>query len=257
MSNQYQIKDLTAPAGQLGEIIEELIVQHGNGLDRVRSVLSMRMNQYNDITLTEDDKRGIAKSFLDIELGSSTNLVMICSKRKCLYKDRCALYASAKCPEGKECLHENKILAVAMDQYMTTLEINSENYPEMVLLNQLVECELIDYRCNAILSNDHTNMKMTSVIGLDPSGQIITKEEISHAWSIKQQVAKTKMSLLESFTFTRKEKYKKQAALKEGKDGHAKLVSGMKEKLSALKGKAVDIEMVKDELTNPLQDGDL
>ena len=254
---QNEIKDLTAPAGQLGEIIENLLVQHGNGLDRVRSVLSMRMNQYNDIQLTKDEQVSIARAFLDIELGTSTNLVMICSKRRCLYKDRCALYVSSKCPEGRECLHENKIIAVSMDQYMTSLEVDPQNYPEMVLVNQLVECELIDYRCNAILSNDHTNLKMTSVIGLDQQGNVITKEEISHAWSIKDQIAKRKISLLESFTFTRKEKYKKQAALKESKDGHAKLVSGMKERLSALKTKTVDFDEVKRELTNPLQDEEL
>jgi hypothetical protein len=182
---------------------------------------------------------------------------MICSKRKCLYKDRCALYVSAKCPEGRECLHENKIISVAMDQYMTALEVNPENYPEMVLVNQLVECELIDYRCNSILSNDHTNMKMTSVIGLDPQGNVITKEEISHAWSIKQQVAKTKITLLESFTFTRKEKYKKQAALKESKDGHAQLVSSMKDKLKALKTVNPNITDATEVLSNPLHDEDM
>ena len=62
------------------------------------------------------------------------------------------------------------------------------------------------------------------------------------------QCFKNKMQLLDSFTATRKEKYKKQAALKEAKEGHAKVVSAMKNKLKELKAQNLDIEDVHDEL---------
>ena len=62
------------------------------------------------------------------------------------------------------------------------------------------------------------------------------------------QVFKNKMLLLESFTATRREKYKKQAALKEAKDGHAKVISAMKNKLNELKTKNIDIVDVQEEL---------
>lgn len=236
-----------SPIGELGTYIEQLI-ENESGLDRVRSILAMRMNQYSNLDLTEDEARGIAKSFLNIELGSSTNLVMICDKKKCLYKSRCELYVADKCPEGMECLHENKIMATALDQYVSSLGVDTNNYPEMVLINQLVEYELIEFRCNIILSNDHVNLKMKSVVGIDVDGNVITKEDISHALQVKMQVFKNKMQLLDSFTATRKETYKKQAALKEAKEGHAKVVSAMKSKLTELKTKSVDIEDLKEEL---------
>lgn len=243
-----EIKTVSASPGRLGEIIDGVVSSYGNGLDRVRSVLAMRMNQYEDIELSESDMQRVAKSFLDIELGSSTNLVMICRKNKCLYRERCALYVADRCPEGRECLHENKVLTVSLDQYITSMEVDMDNFPEMVMVNQLVEYELIEYRCNAILSFDHTNLKMKSVIGIDPSGQPITKEDISHALQIKMQVFKNKKELLDSFTATRKEKYKKQAALKEAKEGHAKVISAMKNKLKELKDKNIDQDEVHDEL---------
>jgi hypothetical protein len=245
---QNSIKTCSAPVGRLGDYIDTIIADNGSGMDKVRSILALRMNQYNNLDITEDQAINIAKTFVNIELGSSTNLVAICSRAKCLYKDRCELYIIGKAPEGRECLHENKVMSHAMDQYVLSLGIDITNYPEMVMVNQLVEMELIEFRCNAILSAEHVNLKMKSVVGIDVEGNVITKEDISHALQVKMQVFKNKMQLLESFTATRKEKYKKQAALKEAKEGHAKVLSAMKNKLKELKTKSVDIEDVKDEL---------
>lgn len=235
--------------GTLSEYIDNIVSEGAeHGLDRVRSILAMRMQQYDTIKFTDAEARGIARSFVNIELGSSTNLVMICSKEKCLYKSRCELFNTGNMPTGKECLHENKVMSVAFDQYISSMDVDINNYPEMVMINQLVEYELIEFRCNAILAHDHINLKMKSVIGIDVDGNIVTKEDISHALQVKMQVFKNKMQLLESFTATRKEKYKKQAALKEAKDGHAKVISAMKTKLNELKTKNVDIEEVQEEL---------
>jgi hypothetical protein len=245
---QNSIRTCSAPVGKLGEFIDNIIADNGEGMDKLHSILALRMNQYNNLDITEEQAINIAKSFVNIELGSATNLVAICSKAKCLYKDRCELYHINRAPEGMECLHENKVMSHAMDQYVQSLGIDIANYPEMVMVNQLVEYELIEFRCNAILSYDHINMKMKSVIGIDVEGNVITKEDISHALQIKMQVFKNKQQLLESFTATRKEKYKKQAALKEAKEGHAKVLSAMKNKLKELKTKTLDIEEVQDEL---------
>ena len=244
-----EIKRVEAPAGKLGEVIDSLVLEQGHGQDKIRAILAIRMNQYANLDLTEEETKGIAKAFLNIELGSATNLVMMCSKSKCLYRDRCVLFTANKCPEGRECIHENKVLTNAFDQYVQSLEVGLDNYPELVLVNQLVEYELIEYRCNAILSYDHINLKMKSVIGIDVDGNVITKEDISHALQIKMQVFKNKIQLLESFTATRKEKYKKQAALKESKDGHAKLISSMKSKLKDLRTKDIDQEEVQEQLS--------
>lgn len=253
------IKNIEASLNNLGDIMMELTIKNSdNGeLDRVRSVLAMRMNQYTDIALTDNDVRKIAKSFMDIEVGSSTNLVMICSKEKCLYKNRCALYGSDKSPIGRECLHENKILTVAMDKYLSSLNIDLDNYPEMVMVNQLVEYELLEYRCNSILSADHVNMKMESIIGVDERGNVVTKEEVSHAIQIKMLVYKNKIQLLQELTATRKEKWKKTAALKEAKDGPSQLISSMKNKMKELRSKqAIDIVEMNESM-NALSDIDL
>jgi hypothetical protein len=238
---------------RLGDVIATLSTQEA-GLDRVRSVLALRMNQYNTIGLTSEDMTLISKAFKDIETGSSTNLVCICSKNECLYKSRCALYVSNKAPEGMECLHENYVLAQAMHNYLESLGIDINNYPELVLVNQLVEYELIEYRCNAILSYDHKDLRMESVVGVDQEGRVITREEISHAITIKMQVFKNKMQILESFTATRKEQYKKQAALKEVKAGPAKMLSDLKSKMKQLKSLEISSTDVQAKLSsNPLE----
>jgi hypothetical protein len=202
------------------------------------------MNQYADINFTQDEIAKLAEQFQYIELGSATGLIMICKKAKCLYKSRCPLFTNNRCPEGKECLHENIVLKEAMANYVDSFEVDLNNYAEMVMVNQLVEYELIEHRCNAILSHDHTDMKMESIIGVDDEGQIITKEEISHALNIKLQIQKNKRGLFEDFTATRSQKWKKQAALKQAQDGPAKILSSMKKKILEQKEKAVVPEEV-------------
>lgn len=252
-----EIKDIEAPSGNLGDVMAKLNDNNlpAAGLDRLGAIMALKMNQYNNIPLDANDVRRIALSFMDIEVGSSTNLVMRCSKHKCLYRNRCALFKADKAPEGRECLHENKILAHSLSQYIHSMDIDTENYPEMVMVNQLVEYELIEYRCNTILSFDHTDLKMTVVVGVDADGHIVTKEDISYAVTLKEKIFKMKMAVLQELTATRKEKWKKQAALKLAQDGPSKVISGMKRDLRALKEKHVDTSDVHDEL-NSLSDID-
>ena len=242
MANTF--RSIQVKPGNLGDLIVQLQGQKFNsGLDKVRSVLALRMNQYVDIALDENDMNGIAKAFLDIEVGSSTGLVMICSRRKCLYQTRCALYVSNKQPEGRECLHENKILSDSMDRYLESLSIDTNNYPEMVMINQLVEYELIEHRCNAILSHQHIDMKMTTVIGIADDGTVVSKEEISHALGIKMQVQKLKFQLLGEFTATRKEDYKKKVAMKITKnDSQAKLASALRKSIMEAQKEGVPVD---------------
>lgn len=252
MPNLFKAVD--PPAGSLADAI--VFAQNSKldpGLSKVRSVLAFRMNQYADIAFTKDEISKIAEQFMYIETGSSTGLVMICSKKKCLYKNRCPMFMGDKCPEGKECLHENKVLIDSMDRYVTSFNIEPDNYAEMVMVNQLVEYEVIEHRCNAILSYDHSDMKMESIIGVDDEGQIITKEEISHALNIKLLVFKNKMLLLQEFTATRREKYKKQAALKQTQDGPAKILSDMKRNILKTREQHLIPEEVQQKL-NPLNE---
>ena len=245
-------KCVEVPVGSLADAI--ILAQDTKlkpGLSKVRSILAFRMNQYSDIAFTKDEISKLAEQFMYIETGTSTGLVMICTKKKCLYKSRCPLFMNNKCPEGKECIHENKVLMDAMDRYITSFEIEPDNYAEMVMVNQLVEYEVIEHRCNAILSSDHTDMKMESIIGVDDEGQIITKEEISHALNIKLLVFKNKMLLLQEFTATRREKYKKQAALKQAQDGPARMLSNMKKNVIKARDQHIIPEEVAAKL-NPL-----
>jgi hypothetical protein len=171
---------------------------------------------------------------------------MICTKRKCLYQTRCALFVADKCPEGRECLYENKVLSDAMDRYITALNVDTNNYPEMVMINQLVEYELLEHRCNSILSSQHVDMKMTTVIGIDDSGNIVSKEDISYALTVKEKVQKLKFQLLGEFTATRREDYKKKVAMKITKDtSQAKIVSALRKSITDAQKEEVSVDSVR------------
>ncbi|MGB7066150.1 MAG: hypothetical protein WBF55_13475 [Syntrophobacteria bacterium] len=52
------------------------------------------------------------------------------------------------------------------------------------------------------------------VVGVDSEGKPIVNKEVHKAWELKERVKKRKQKILESLVGTRKEKYKRDAALK-------------------------------------------
>lgn len=231
---EVTIKDISAPENlKLGDLIYAIEAEKtGDRIEEIGKTLGLRLNQYNDISLTTDDFKRLKQIFRDIEVGTATSLIMRCKKEKCVYLDRCPLYVADKFPIGKECLIENKILAHTMSKYIDALNIDSNNFPELSMVNKLAEIELLEHRCNCILAFDHTNLKMESVVGLDVEGNIVTKEDISYALQIKQMVSKEKTKIFESFTATREQEYKKQAALKIPTATFANTLSKMKKQVA-------------------------
>jgi len=56
------------------------------------------------------------------------------------------------------------------------------------------------------------------VVGVDGEGKPIVNKEVHKAWELKERVKKRKQKILESLVGTRKEKYKRDAALKKPSD---------------------------------------
>jgi len=61
---------------------------------------------------------------------------------------------------------------------------------------------------------ENAEMTQEVTVGMDTEGNPISNEEIHKAWELKERVKNRKQKILESLVGTRKEQYKRDAALK-------------------------------------------
>ena len=106
-------------------------------------------------------------------------------------------------------------MAFWTSRYMSEFEVDSENYSEVSMITELAELDIYDLRASMILSRPEcAEMTKDVVVGFDPKGKPIVNKEVHKAWELKERVKKRKQRILESLVGTRKEKYKRDAALK-------------------------------------------
>jgi hypothetical protein len=106
---------------------------------------------------------------------------------------------------------------------MEDLNVDPESPSEMTLINKLVECDLLDYRANIGLSggNDPESATILKTNVVDNGKTTSETTNIHPLLEVKTRLHKDRMLILESFAVTRKEKYKKAAALKKSEDTDA------------------------------------
>jgi len=184
--------------------------------------LKMDLDDYSDIQLTREEAISFKNSVIRMTYGTSVAMPLKCYGQTCINKS-CIFHKSGKFPLTRACPYEARMIEILTKSYMEDLDVDPEVRTEMVLVNQLVECDIIDYRANLGLSGGYdqeagsllketvteTEHSTTSMLNLHP------------LLDAKMNAAKTRNKVLEFFAATRKEKYKKAAALKTSEDTDA------------------------------------
>ena len=148
----------------------------------------------------------------------------------------------AKVPVGRKCPIEVELMAFWTSRYMSEFEVNPENYSEVGMITELAELDIYDLRASMILARPEcANMTKDVVVGVDREGKPIVNKEVHKAWELKERVKMRKQKILESLVGTRKEKYKRDAALKRRSEKDPSTqVSELKRKLEKVRIVAED-----------------
>ena len=185
--------------------------------------LKLDPEDYADIMFTREDAKMIHRRLIGVKWGgAAAKTPLMCGGRElCPFSEDCPfveleiLSGENKVPVGRKCPIEKELIAFWVVRYMQTFEIDPENQAEISLVVELAELDIFDYRCSLILSRaENAEMTQEVVVGVDTAGNPISNEEIHKAFEIKERVKKRKHTILESLVGTRKEQYKRDAALK-------------------------------------------
>jgi hypothetical protein len=151
-------------------------------------------------------------------VGTSAIMPMLCGGKKCPMK-LCPFHeGSGGYPIGDPCPLEANLIANWTKSYIEDLSVDIESRSEMILVNKLVECDIIDMRANIGLGADEEGWTLLKVdITVSDKGTA----EMTNAHpllEVKDRVQRSRERVLESLAATRKEKYKRAAALKKRED---------------------------------------
>lgn len=198
-------------------------------------------------TMTPSQAIKFRNHIVKMRVGTSAAMPMLCGgESRCPVKT-CPFHEEKNWPLAKQCPIESLLISDWFKSYVEELDVNPSNRAEMVLINKLVECDLIDYRANSFLGVDEESWSLLKV-NVTSTEQMTSENTVVHPiLEAKEKVHKIRMNILESLTATRRESYKRAAALKKGDDdnltSHMMKIKNMMSKAS----KIPSIETIKED----------
>jgi len=172
---------------------------------------------YGHILLTAEEARKVHYRLQGVKWGGAAAKVpLYCGGEKvCPFSEECPFVEIAKVPVGRKCPIEVELMSFWTTRYMNEFEVDPENHSEVGMITELVELDIYDLRASMILARPEcAEITKEIVVGVDREGKPIVNKEVHKAWELKERVKKRKQKILESLVGTRKEKYKRDAALK-------------------------------------------
>lgn len=211
--------------------------------------LKADLSDYSDVYLTAEQALAFKNSVIRLTYGTTAAIPMLCSGERCLNKT-CPLHLEKNYIYGRPCLIEARLIQNLTQSYIEDLGVDPNHISEMTLVNKLVECDIIDCRGNFVLSgaNDEEAITLTkSTITESDNGVHKEEVKIHPILEAKEKYSNLKLKILDSFAATRREKYKKAAALKQSEETDAskqmaelrKLYSSTTKSLSEAKEKSI------------------
>ncbi len=208
------------------------------------SFLKLDPEEYGDIVLSKEDALMVHRRLIGVKWGGAAAKVpLMCGGEEvCPFSDECPFVELHKIPVGRKCPIEKELIAYWVSKYMDEFEVDQANQSEISLITELAELDIYDYRASLLLSQpENADMMQQIVVGVNADGNPIYNEDIHKAFELKERVKRRKQLILESLVGTRREKYKRDAALKQRTvDDPSTQASTLKKKLDEALKKAAD-----------------
>lgn len=204
--------------------------------------LATDLSDYSSIKMTPKQALRFKNTFIRMTHGVSAAIPMLCTGAKCPNKI-CVFHETKTYPYGLQCPYEARMIQYLFKSYMEDLGVDPESPTELTLINELVEADILSYRANLGLSGgideEATTLLKTSVI---EKGDHLAETTVVHPLlEVKERANRTRMRILESLAATRREKYKKAAALKKSEESDAStFLAELREQFSTAPEKQID-----------------
>lgn len=212
--------------------------------------LEENLDDYSDIELTKQEADRLRKHVQAASTGVQSVIPLLCAGEKCKFKERCPLYECHKHPLGRQCPIESDLLAFFRKRYIQEYSVNPADMTDLTMVNELAEIEIFEMRCNIALSKQEgQDLTQQNIAGVSNQGEPYYQQVIHTAWELKERLKIRKLKIIEALTGSRKEKWKRAAALKtRDLSDPSSQMSSFRSQLEALKDEIeiTQVEIAKD-----------
>lgn len=178
--------------------------------------LGTDLSDYSDIKMTPEQALAFKNQVVRMTHGASAALTLWCAGPQCINKT-CPFHDGGGYPLGKACILEARMIQYLTRAYVEDTGVDPDSPTEMTLINQLVECDIIDYRANLGLSgaSDEEAGTLLKTNRVESEHGVAETTNLHPLLDAKERANSKRIRILEALVKTRKEEYKKAAALKQ------------------------------------------
>lgn len=172
------------------------------------------------LVLTEEEKKLVTKGMKNLSTGLRASMPITCYGEKCPFKRQCPLHKLGKAPLGKECPIESMLLDLYSKRYIDEFNVTSDLMSEVTTMTMLAATHVLEMRAFILLGSENDEGEgatglIRNVVGYDDDEKPIVQLQEHPAYNQLERAWRWRRNLLESLVGTRKEKYKKDAAMQD------------------------------------------
>jgi hypothetical protein len=214
----------------------------------IRPGSSKKIKEYlpSSVKLPDADLKEVIHDLEALQTGAISRLPLRCTGPECRYAKDCPLQKKNVAPIGEACPIEQLLINTWVTEFISTLNIDSEDSIELSMLYDLVEAELLDMRTSQDLAiKDYIEEQ---AVGVDSQGRIVYRKEKAIALEVKEIAKKMKSNIRQQFLATRemKAKYRKEDDV-DPSTFASTLVQEFEKKYGTRKDEIVDAEVLGDQ----------
>ena len=170
---------------------------------------------YSNIELTDEQARQFKGVAIRLKHGLTATIPIVCTGNRCFAKDLCLFSKEQNYPLTRKCPFESIILNGRVKSWMEDLDVDHDNTAEMSLINELVECEILEHRVGIHLSGINDPEAATLLHTTISESEHATMEnlDIHPILEVRDRIHRRKQKILEALAASPREKYKRAAAL--------------------------------------------
>jgi hypothetical protein len=173
------------------------------------------------LVLTEEEKKMVTVGMKRLSTGLRASMPITCYGEKCPFKRQCPLYKIGKAPVGKDCPIESMLLDLYTKRYIDEFDVTSDLMSEVTTMTMLAATHVLEMRAFMLLGRENEEDEgeptglIRNVVGYDDDEKPIVQLQEHPAYNQLERAWRWRKNLLESLVGTRKEKYKRDAAMQD------------------------------------------
>nr|DAM44838.1 MAG TPA: hypothetical protein [Bacteriophage sp.] len=193
---------------EIEELNHEKAVKNREAME---NMLAKNNNPWNYSPAALEAKTA-AMAMLSTKTGLYARIPLTCKGENCPYAKACTVLEYDLAPVGEKCVLETSLIEKSLAGYCRDYDLSPESsYTDMTLVKELVNCDVMMERAQALLSQEGIAIEEVYA-GSNDANENFYRKEISKPLELYERHSKMRARILSDMMGTRKEKARMKVA---------------------------------------------